>query len=74
VRALDRLLVLDKGKVIEEGSHEALIRLENGLYRRLFERQALELIKGLGEPELATTRAARQSVNRTDDSSLLVGK
>ncbi|REG59417.1 ATP-binding cassette subfamily B protein [Paraburkholderia sp. BL6669N2] len=74
VRALDRLLVLDKGKVIEEGSHDALIRLENGLYRRLFERQALELIKGLGEPELATTRAARQSVNRTDDSSLLVGK
>ncbi|WP_186134884.1 ABC transporter ATP-binding protein, partial [Burkholderia gladioli] len=33
VRALDRLLVLDKGKVIEEGSHETLIRLENGLYR-----------------------------------------
>ncbi|MFM0350098.1 ABC transporter ATP-binding protein [Paraburkholderia sp. RL17-347-BIC-D] len=74
VRALDRLLVLDKGKVIEEGSHEALIRLENGLYRRLFERQALELIKGLGEPELTTTRAARPNANRTDDSSLLVGK
>ncbi|MDR8399251.1 MULTISPECIES: ABC transporter ATP-binding protein [Paraburkholderia] len=73
VRALDRLLVLDKGKVIEEGSHEALIRLENGLYRRLFERQALELIKGLGEPELAN-QTARLSANRTDDSSLLVGK
>ncbi|MFM0170556.1 ABC transporter ATP-binding protein [Paraburkholderia sediminicola] len=74
VRALDRLLVLDKGKVIEEGSHEALIRLENGLYRRLFERQALELIKGLGEPEITSRVAARPSVNRTDDSSLLVGK
>jgi ATP-binding cassette subfamily B protein len=74
VRALDRLLVLDKGKVIEEGSHEALIRLEKGLYRRLFERQALELIKGPGEPELTTTRAARPNANRTDDSSLLVGK
>jgi ATP-binding cassette subfamily B protein len=73
VRALDRLLVLDKGKVIEEGSHDALIRLENGLYRRLFERQALELIKGLGEPELAS-RNSRPTVNRTDDSSLLVGK
>ncbi|MFM0396409.1 ABC transporter ATP-binding protein [Paraburkholderia phytofirmans] len=73
VRALDRLLVLDKGKVIEEGSHDALIRLENGLYRRLFERQALELIKGLGEQEF-TTRTARTNTNRTDDSSLLVGK
>lgn len=73
VRALDRLLVLDKGKVIEEGSHDALIRLENGLYRRLFERQALELIKGLGEPELAS-QTARPSSTRMDDSSLLVGK
>jgi ATP-binding cassette, subfamily B, bacterial len=47
VRSLDRLLVLDKGRVVEEGSHDALIRVETGLYRRLFERQALELTKGL---------------------------
>ncbi|WNC90786.1 ABC transporter ATP-binding protein [Paraburkholderia sp. FT54] len=73
VRALDRLLVLDKGKVIEEGSHEALIKLENGLYRRLFERQALELIKGLAEPEF-TTRTTRPGVNQMDDASLLVEK
>ncbi|KGD92330.1 multidrug ABC transporter ATPase [Achromobacter sp. RTa] len=52
VRALDRLLVMDHGRVIEEGSHEALIRLKNGLYRRLFERQALELTKGLRPDEL----------------------
>lgn len=47
VRALDRLLVLDRGRVVEEGSHESLIQLPNGLYRRLFERQALELTRGL---------------------------
>ncbi len=47
VRALDRLLVFDKGTIIEEGNHEALIRLNGGTYRRLFERQALELTKGL---------------------------
>ncbi|MDV3253423.1 ABC transporter ATP-binding protein/permease [Devosia sp. BK] len=47
VRALDRLLVFDKGKIVEEGNHEALIRLQGGIYRRLFERQALELTKGL---------------------------
>ncbi|MGF6805921.1 ATP-binding cassette subfamily B protein [Paraburkholderia sp. Clong3] len=72
VRALDRLLVLDKGKVIEEGSHDALIKRDNGLYRRLFERQALELIKGLGEPELVH-ESAKVKADRVDDSGLLVG-
>ena len=49
VRALDRLLVLDRGRVVEEGTHDALVRRPNGLYRRLFERQALELTKGLSD-------------------------
>jgi ATP-binding cassette subfamily B protein len=47
VRALDRLLVFDKGKIVEEGDHAQLIGLKGGIYRRLFERQALELTKGL---------------------------
>ncbi|MHA6300107.1 ABC transporter ATP-binding protein [Devosia sp. CAU 1758] len=47
VQALDRLLVFDKGKIVEEGDHAELIRLNGGIYRRLFERQALELTKGL---------------------------
>jgi ATP-binding cassette subfamily B protein len=47
VRSLDRLLVFDRGRIAEEGSHDELIRLEGGIYRRLFERQALELTKGL---------------------------
>ncbi|WP_322046969.1 ABC transporter ATP-binding protein [Paraburkholderia sp. J67] len=49
VRALDRLLVLERGRVAEEGTHDTLVRRENGLYRRLFERQALELTKGLAD-------------------------
>ncbi|HEY2023375.1 ABC transporter ATP-binding protein [Paraburkholderia sp.] len=71
VRALDRLLVLDKGKVIEEGSHDALIKRENGLYRRLFERQALELIKGLGESELGR-KTPSVDAEHVDDSGLLI--
>jgi ATP-binding cassette subfamily B protein len=39
VRAMDRLLVFDKGRVVEDGDHDRLMRLENGIYRRLFERQ-----------------------------------
>jgi len=47
VRALDRLLVFDKGRIAEEGTHEQLVDLDDGIYRRLFERQALELTRGL---------------------------
>jgi ATP-binding cassette subfamily B protein len=49
VRALDRILVFDRGRIIEEGDHEALIRRKDGVYRRLFERQALALVEGLVE-------------------------
>jgi ATP-binding cassette subfamily B protein len=44
VRALDRILVFDHGVITEEGSHSALIRREGGIYRRLFERQAMGLL------------------------------
>jgi ATP-binding cassette subfamily B protein len=47
VRKLDRLLVFDHGRIVEEGTHEALVGREDGIYRRLFERQALELTRGL---------------------------
>jgi len=39
--------VFDKGRIVEEGDHQTLIRLDGGIYRRLFEQQALELTKGL---------------------------
>ena len=42
VRALDRILVFDRGRVVEQGTHDALVRNRNGLYRRLFDRQATE--------------------------------
>jgi len=47
VRSLDRLLVFDHGKIAEEGTHVSLIQKKGGIYRGLFERQALELTKGL---------------------------
>ncbi|QFU15585.1 ABC transporter ATP-binding protein [Microvirga thermotolerans] len=41
VRALDRILVFDRGRIVEEGTHAALYR-KNGLYRRLCDHQGLE--------------------------------
>ncbi len=43
VRALDRILVFRSGRIIEDGPHHALLGREDGLYRRLFEHQALGL-------------------------------
>ncbi len=51
VRALDRLLVFDGGRIVEEGTHAELVGQEGGIYRRLFERQAMELVKGLKAAE-----------------------
>jgi ATP-binding cassette, subfamily B, bacterial len=39
VRAADRILVLDGGRIVEEGSHDALLA-RGGLYAELFELQA----------------------------------
>jgi ATP-binding cassette, subfamily B, bacterial len=46
VQALDRLLVFESGRIIEEGTHAALVARDGGAYRRLFERQALQLTRG----------------------------
>jgi ATP-binding cassette subfamily B protein len=40
VRAMDRILVFEHGRIVEEGNHEALLRRPHGHYRRLFERQS----------------------------------
>jgi ATP-binding cassette subfamily B protein len=39
VRHADRILVLDDGKIIEQGTHEELVA-QKGLYEELFEIQA----------------------------------
>src|SRR5690606_1030439 len=41
VRALDRILVFDRGRVAEEGTHRELVQA-GGIYRTLFERQVVE--------------------------------
>ncbi len=39
VKNADKLVVMEAGKIVEEGTHEELITLEDGLYKRLVEMQ-----------------------------------
>ena len=41
VQMADRVLVMDLGRVVEAGTHESLLRIEGGLYRRLYHRQTV---------------------------------
>ena len=61
VRMLDRILVFDNGRVVEEGTHETLLGKLGGTYKRLFEKQALGL---LPEPEPAASGSARAASRR----------
>ncbi|MEE2704019.1 MAG: ABC transporter ATP-binding protein, partial [Myxococcota bacterium] len=43
VRSAVRFVVLDSGRLVEEGSHETLMRRPGGVYRSLVEMQAFEV-------------------------------
>jgi ATP-binding cassette subfamily B protein len=44
VQRVDRILVFDQGRIVEQGIHAELLAREGGYYRRLFESQTLGLI------------------------------
>ncbi len=44
VRSLDRILVFDRGEIVEQGTHDSLTARPGGIYRGLFELQATEFI------------------------------
>jgi ATP-binding cassette, subfamily B, bacterial len=40
IKKADRILVIEEGTIVEEGSHSALVRKKNGVYRGFYELQA----------------------------------
>jgi ATP-binding cassette subfamily B protein len=45
IKEVDRIVVLDKGKIIEDGTHQELIKKKNGVYSRLWNIQVGGFIK-----------------------------
>ena len=39
IRNADRIIVLDRGKIVQDGKHEQLLSQEKGIYKKLYELQ-----------------------------------
>ena len=40
IQKMDRILVMDKGRIVEEGSHSQLVKKKNGVYAKLWSHQS----------------------------------
>jgi ATP-binding cassette subfamily B (MDR/TAP) protein 1 len=65
VRRADRILVLRAGSVLEEGTHEELLDMEDGLYRGLVNAQRLEITADEEAGPMEATEALEEELERS---------
>ena len=41
IKKADKIIVMDAGSIVEQGTHEQLLKKENGYYKNLYEVQFL---------------------------------
>ncbi|MCX6721952.1 MAG: ABC transporter ATP-binding protein [Candidatus Staskawiczbacteria bacterium] len=51
IQKMDRIVVIDDGRIIEQGSHQELLANENSLYKKLWELQAGGFLKDTDKEE-----------------------
>jgi ATP-binding cassette subfamily B protein len=46
IRKMDRIIVVEKGNIVEEGSHDELLKNNSSLYKKLWDLQAGGFVEG----------------------------
>ena len=54
IRQVDRILVFDRGEIVEEGTHDELMAEPGGHYRRMFDMQTLGFVDDIAETSQAS--------------------
>lgn len=57
IKSVDRILVFDGGRIVEEGTHRALVGKKDGVYRSFYQLQASGFLKDADGEDAALTRA-----------------
>ena len=63
IQKMDRIIVIDEGKIVEQGSHQELLANENSLYKKLWTLQA----GGFFPPEADQPGAGKSDEEKSDE-------
>lgn len=61
IQKMDRIIVIDEGKIVEQGSHKELLTKRNSLYKKLWELQAGGFLKEESEDEEEVEEDTKES-------------
>lgn len=67
IQKMDRIIVVDQGKILEQGSHQELLAKENSLYKKLWTLQAGGFLDDIGEDDPASAESFSEAKDDEDE-------
>jgi ABC-type multidrug transport system ATPase subunit len=69
IQKMDRIIVIDNGKIIEQGNHQKLLKNRNSLYKKLWELQAGGFLKDDKTDEETEEESEEEDVDSDGEES-----
>jgi len=70
IQKMDRIVVIDQGKILEQGSHQELLEKEDSLYKKLWELQAGGFLKSEEDESVSGNVSGDVSGETTDNEEI----